>query len=296
MKTDKLYYQIFLSYPALLAELIPGLPADCEFEYVAPVVKESEFRLDGLLMPLTDNPNVPVVFLEAQMQPDNRFYGRYFAETHLYLYQYQINRPWRGLLILQSRQQQLGSETPYVILLDHQVQRLYLQDLLNESQLPLSLALLQLIVLSDESVPQAAKELIKTAKSQGEQAFQTTLEIIEAILINKFPQLSPQEVLVMLDIKTADFRQTRFYQDVFQEGREEGREEGEQKGEAKILLKLLKRRFGYLLEDQEAQVKALSLTQLDELGEVIFDLADLATLEEWLLAHPVAAEPPMQEE
>jgi predicted transposase YdaD len=26
MKTDKLYYQIFLSYPALLAELIPGLP------------------------------------------------------------------------------------------------------------------------------------------------------------------------------------------------------------------------------------------------------------------------------
>lgn len=52
MKTDKLYYQIFLAQPALLAELIPGLPADCAFEYVAPVVKESEFRLDGLLMPL----------------------------------------------------------------------------------------------------------------------------------------------------------------------------------------------------------------------------------------------------
>jgi predicted transposase YdaD len=70
MKTDKLYYQIFLAQPALLAELIPGLPADCEFEYIAPVVKESEFRLDGLLMPLTDNPEVPVIFIEAQMQAD----------------------------------------------------------------------------------------------------------------------------------------------------------------------------------------------------------------------------------
>jgi hypothetical protein len=37
-------------------------------------------------------------------------------------------------------------------------------------------------------------------------------------------------------------------------------------------------------------VKALSLAQLDELGEVIFDMADLATLEEWLLAHPVASQ------
>jgi hypothetical protein len=33
-------------------------------------------------------------------------------------------------------------------------------------------------------------------------------------------------------------------------------------------------------------VKALSLAQLDELWEVIFALADLATLEEWLLVHP----------
>jgi predicted transposase YdaD len=135
--------------------------------------------------------------------------------------------------------------------------------------------------------------LLTTAQSQGEQAFQPILELVEAILINKFPQLSPQEVLKMLDIKTADFRQTRFYQDVFQEGREEG----EQKGEAKILLKLLRHRFGDLSEEQEDQVKALSLAQLDELGEVIFDLASLEALDAWLLAHPVADdEPPIEEE
>jgi predicted transposase YdaD len=59
MKTDKLYYRIFLSQPELLAELLPGLPADCQFEYSAPVVKETEFRLDGLLTPISDDPRYP---------------------------------------------------------------------------------------------------------------------------------------------------------------------------------------------------------------------------------------------
>ncbi|MDB9465277.1 hypothetical protein [Dolichospermum circinale] len=30
MKTDKLFYRIFLNQPDLIAELIPGIPSDCE--------------------------------------------------------------------------------------------------------------------------------------------------------------------------------------------------------------------------------------------------------------------------
>jgi predicted transposase YdaD len=48
MKTDKLFYRIFLLEPNLVAELIPGLPPDCRFDYFAPVLKERERRLDGL--------------------------------------------------------------------------------------------------------------------------------------------------------------------------------------------------------------------------------------------------------
>ncbi len=33
MKTDKLFYRIFLSQPELITELLSGIPADCEFEY-----------------------------------------------------------------------------------------------------------------------------------------------------------------------------------------------------------------------------------------------------------------------
>jgi hypothetical protein len=45
-----------------------AVPPDCEFEYSAPVVKEIEVRLDGLLIPSSDDLSLPLVFLEAQMQ------------------------------------------------------------------------------------------------------------------------------------------------------------------------------------------------------------------------------------
>lgn len=82
------------------------------------MVKETELRLDGLLMPISDDLNLPLVFLEAQMQGDDDFYGRFFAEIFLCLRQYKIDRPWRGLVILRRRSQDLGSQSPYQILLD----------------------------------------------------------------------------------------------------------------------------------------------------------------------------------
>lgn len=133
-----------------------------------------------------------------------------------------MERTWRGLFILQSRQQVLDSELPYADLLDSRVHRIYLQDLLGQTQPSPALALLQLIVLPEEETARAAKDLLETVRRQAEQAFQALLSLVEAILISKFPQLSIQEILRMLDITTTDVRQTRFYQEVFEEGREEG--------------------------------------------------------------------------
>ncbi|MFM6023027.1 MAG: DUF2887 domain-containing protein [Dolichospermum sp.] len=81
MKSDKLFYRIFLNQPGLLSELIPGIPAECQFDYSAPVIKEQEFRHDGILTPLGKDPSLPLVFLEAQMQSDREFYGRYLAQN-----------------------------------------------------------------------------------------------------------------------------------------------------------------------------------------------------------------------
>ena len=117
---------------ALISELLPDIPANCEFEYSAPVVKEIELRLDGLLTPISEDLELPLVFIEAQMQGDADFYGRFFAGIFLYLRQYKIARPWRGLLILRRRSQDLGYNSPYQILLDAWVQRLYLENLIGK--------------------------------------------------------------------------------------------------------------------------------------------------------------------
>jgi predicted transposase YdaD len=168
MKTDKLFYRIFLSQPDLIAELLPGVPPDCEFEYSAPVVKEIEVRLDGLLIPSSDDLSLPLVFLEAQMQTDVNFYGRYFAGIYLYLRQYKPNRPWKGLLILNRRSQDLGSEVPYQLQLDLQVQRLYLEDLLPLTELSPNLAMLRLLFLPDEEVSIAAQAILNDPPTEAE--------------------------------------------------------------------------------------------------------------------------------
>ena len=304
MKTDKLFYRIFLNQPGLLAELLPGIPPNCQFDYSAPVIKEQEFRHDGILTPVENDPNLPIVFLEAQMQLDPDFYGRYFAEIYLYLKQYKIIRPWRGLLILKSRRHDLGSEIPYQYQLDNQVQRLYLQDLLHQNRLSPNLALLQLIILPKTKTVQAAQNLLESSKGQPE--FRQKLDLVEAILVNKFPNLSLEEILKMLDLKTADITQTRFYRDVFQLGRQEGeqkgrqegeqkgrqegeqkgRQEGEQKGrqegEAKLIIRQLKRRFGVITPNQETQIRSLSVPMLEALGEVLLDFINPTDIDTWL--------------
>ena len=303
MKTDKLFYRIFISQPSLIAELLPGVPADCEFDYSAPVVKEVEVRLDGLLSPLTDDLSVPLVFLEAQMQNDSDFYGRFFAGIFVYLRQYNVNRPWRGLLILQRRSQDLGLEAPYQLQLEVQVERLYLEDLLPVVGLSPNLAILRLLILPDLEVSAAAQDILHNTPTEAE--FQRRLDLVEAILVNKFPQLSVEEVRKMLNLREANFTQTRFYQEVLekglqegiqqglqegvqqglQEGVQQGLQEGVQQGEASALLRILKRRCGVLSIDQQSQVRSLSIEQLESLADVLLDFTGITDLENWLKAH-----------
>jgi len=300
MKTDKLFYRIFLNQPSLIAELLPEIPDDCQFEYSAPVVKEKEIRLDGLLTPISDDPNLPIIFLEAQMQKDSDFYSRYFAGLFVYLHQYKISRTWRGLLIFNSRSQNIGSEIPYQDLLSHRVQRLYLEDLLIQENLSPNLALLKLIVIPESDALSQAQQILNSATTQAE--FRLKLDLIEAILVNKFPSLSIGEVQKMLNLREADVTQTRFYQEVLQigrqeglqegrqegvqigrqEGLQEGRQEGLREGEAELLIRQLTRRCGNLSDELQAKVRSLSIPQLESLGESLLDFQNISELDDWL--------------
>ncbi|UWU45331.1 Protein of unknown function (DUF2887) [Limnospira platensis C1] len=163
-----------------------------------------------------DDPDLPLVFVEAQMQADRGFYGRFFQEVFMYLRQYEVSRPWRGLLIFSSRGQGFGVETPYRLLLDNLVERLYLEDLIPRSDLSPNLALLRLLVLPESETPESARNLLNVEAS--EEVFQRRLDLVESIMASKFPELSLEEIREMLDITQVRLEDTRFYRDVLQKG------------------------------------------------------------------------------
>jgi predicted transposase YdaD len=199
------------------------------------------------------------------------------------LRQYKIARPWRGLLILRRRSQDLGYKAPYQILLDAWVQRLYLKDLIPLTDLSPNLALLRLLVVPDQEASGVAQSILSSSETEIE--FRRRLELVEAILINKFPQLSIEEVRQMLDLKEADSSQTRYYQEVLQIGKQEGRQEGRQemlRQEIALILRLLTRRCGNLTIAKQEQVRLLPIDILEALGEALLDFRGIEDLDIWL--------------
>lgn len=66
MKTDSLFYRLFQSDPTLVFELAGlAVPKPHRYRFVSQEVKQTAFRLDGLLEPPEDLPEAPCVYLEA---------------------------------------------------------------------------------------------------------------------------------------------------------------------------------------------------------------------------------------
>jgi predicted transposase YdaD len=88
----------------------------------------------------------------------------------------------------------------------------------------------------------------------------------------------------------AVLRESPWYQEILQEGErigeQRGRQEGEQRGRQaegrSLILKQLTRRVGTLSPETIAQIEALSLDQLEALGEALLDFTEANDLVNWL--------------
>ncbi|MDZ7957079.1 MAG: DUF4351 domain-containing protein [Aulosira sp. DedQUE10] len=63
---------------------------------------------------------------------------------------------------------------------------------------------------------------------------------------------------------------------------EEGIQQGLQQGELKIIQRLLTRRIGEINPELQEQLRGLSLTQLEDLAEVLLDFSSEGDLVAWL--------------
>jgi hypothetical protein len=123
-----------------------------DYRLTATEVKETAFRLDGVLVPPQDAPpERPVLFLENQFQTLERFYARWLAAIFLYLYRQEVERPWVAVAVFPTRSVEPHLGPAFMALAPAGLlHRVYLEDLLDQgdgSHLSPGVRLLRLVVL-----------------------------------------------------------------------------------------------------------------------------------------------------
>jgi predicted transposase/invertase (TIGR01784 family) len=292
MKTDSLFYRLFSDSPELVFELIGETPPTTAYTFGSQEVKQTSFRLDGLMIPPERSPNAPIIFIEVMGYRDDTLYFRFFAEIFLYLKTFTPANNWRAVLLFSQQSLDPGLSIHFQDFdPNFRLRRIYLDQLPTETtNQSLELGILQLIGCQTQTTPQRARELIQRSHQEMTTAAdqQRIVELILTILVYKFPTLSREDIQYMLGLD--ELKQTRFYQEVKQEGREEGKKIGEQRGRqqeaANLVLRLLVRRLNQELPEQtRSQIEFLTLIQLEQLTEALLDFTKLDDLLFWLEAH-----------
>jgi predicted transposase/invertase (TIGR01784 family) len=243
LKTDSIFYRIFQSIPGTFFELInqpPQLASAYQFSSVE--VKQLAFRIDGVFLPNVTE--LPIYFAEVQFQPDKKIYSRLFAEIFNYLDKTELTNNWRGVVIFPNRSVDTGDTERYTELLNSQrLTRVYLEELSSIEASSIGIETVKLIVEPESTATIKAIEIVNTARQQFANVAQQReiIQLIETILIYKLPRLSREEMQQMFGLN--ELRQTRFYQDIFEEGKLEGKQEGKlegkQEGKLETIPKLL---------------------------------------------------------
>lgn len=252
MKTDTIFYQLFETFPSCFFELIEQPASADAYTFTSVEIKQTAFRIDGLFLPNEGDLTSPIYFVEVQFQPDKRFYQRFFGEIFLYLSRYERTNDWRAVVVFQRRSIDPGDLPQYIELLTSQrVRRIYLNELGEAADQSLGVGIVKLVVETKKTAVNYAKQLFNRTRQEiaDEATRQKVIQLIETIVLYKFPQLTPQELEAMFGLD--ELKKTRYYQEVTAAAKQEGKLES--------VPKLLQ--FGLTIE-QVAEALGLSVEQV----------------------------------
>jgi predicted transposase YdaD len=311
LNTDRWYYRVFQSAPDLIRALLPGSgggkneltldpadPGDRHYRFEALELKELSHRLDGVLWPRqstgcaeTGSPEFPVVLLEVQMHPDPGFRHRLAAQSSRFLQKHPQVEHLEVVVITPHQRISLGpAKLPRLLqALLNEVHWISLEALSREANLDPLLNLLTLPVRPESELASSSRQILASRPDLK--------TVVLPMLIQRFPQLTEAEIMVIAGIPREEIRHTRAVQDWLAEGRQEGlqegiregRQEGLQEGEAreaaKVTLRQLTRRCGPLPEATTAQIQALPVDELEALADALLDFTGPDDLAAWLAAN-----------
>ncbi len=224
MNTDRWYYRVFQSAPDLIRALLPGsvdatnalsldpsAPGDSLNRFEALELKELSHRLDGVLWPRestgcaeTGSAEVPVVLLEVQMHPDPGFHHRLAAQTYRFLQHHPRVEHWAVLVITPHNRLNLGPSQALQLFLQ-QVAWINLEVLSRRSQLDPLLNLLTLPIRPESELAASSQQILASRPDLD--------QVVLPMLMQRFPHLTNEEIMVIAGIPMEELRHTRAAQD-----------------------------------------------------------------------------------
>ncbi len=226
MPTDSLFYQLFLTFPNLMFELLNQSPTE-GYEFCSREIKELAKRFDGIYLPSESQNTEPIYFIEVQFQEKADFWWRFIAEICVYLYQYQPPNEWVAVALFPSRKIDLGIPYQYQLLVDGgKIKIIYLDELEISEESSVGLDLMVLTVSKDSEAIKIAKKAHQKSKQQLVDVVSQTkvLELIETTLVYKLKNLTREEIEAMFTYD--QLKDTVYFQQLEQESIKKGEIKG----------------------------------------------------------------------
>jgi predicted transposase YdaD len=278
MRSDSWFYEVFRQWPDLILRFLGDGSAGAErgvgYRFEAPVLKEGEQRLDGVLVPPVEMAERPVVILEVQMFADGLFWHRLYAETARYLLQHPGVRHWQAVVLTPRAGLPLGPVELFAEFLERRVTVVNLEELSRRPDLGPLEQLLTLVVRPEGELGPTSRRLVGRKPELS--------AMVATILWKRLPSLSLEEIMAIAGIQLADLSETRAYQDILAKGLEQGREEGFREEAAELVLRQLRRLFGDVPGDHEQSIRVLATAQLEDLAEALLEFGSPVDLTSWL--------------
>lgn len=226
MTTDPLFYRLFETSPETFFLLL-GIPGDeakemaARYQYLAIEFKETSHRTDGVFLPKESD--LPLYFLEVQFYARASIFADLLAKVFTYLKQHNPAQDFCGVVLFASRLLEPAHIAPFrALLASGQIRPFYLDEMPELANAPLGLSILYLIRRTESETPANARELVARVRREiGDAALLNDLiELIETVVIYKLARLNREEIQAMLQVH--DIRETRVYQEAFEEGEKSG--------------------------------------------------------------------------
>ncbi len=218
MRTDKLIYSIFQESPETALTLLGYNEALSQhYAFQSFEVKEISYRIDGVLLP--DSPDLPVIIVEVQFQPDDFIYERILSETLIFRAQNRQFPQTQMVVMFASRNLDRGAGMFEPLVTSGAIRPIYLNEVLNEETRNLGQMLLQLMVkkssLADDLVVAKSFKQILDQPEIPYTRKRFFLNLLINVFLEKHEPLTYKELEAMIEMEEIfDFSNNRLVHDI----------------------------------------------------------------------------------